>query len=329
MSRANLFSTYRQGENRVTGSMMAVFERIGFRKVERLLASAMEESSLQLVSFKNQATSSGGRTIPDARISGSFAIWFEVKTAPNALTAQQLRGHLNHLGKLDARYEHLCVLTPDQDVPDAIATVGDAPVLWFNFQAVSDAIDALLGDPSEISSEKEQLLLRELQSLFEVEGLLSSRSDDVVVVPAREAYATYLQHHAYVCQPRRSFRNVNRIAFYRQKRIEPQVPEILHVVDELEFSQASATALRKEDAAYSARLATLIENLLAARSREEAQSYKVMLLSGPDDEETLNLEQPVIHDDRSAWVQKQRYVGLDALKSARTTADLSEEARDR
>ncbi len=329
MSRANLFSTYRQGENRVTGSMMAVFERIGLGKVERILASAMEESSLQLVSFENQATTSRGPTIPDARISGSFAIWFEVKTEPNALTAKQLRGHLAHLGSSDARYERLCVLTPDQDVPDAIAAVDDPRVLWFNFQAVSDAIDALLGDLSEISSEKEQLLLRELQSLFEGEKLLGSPSDDVVVVPAREAYASYLRHHAYVCQPRRSFRSVARVAFYRQKRIEPHVPRVLFVAEEIEFSEAKAKALRQEDAAYSPRLATLIEDLLAERSREETQSYKVMLLSGPDDEETLNLGQPVFHEGRSAWVQNQRYVGVDALEAAKTTADLFEEPGNR
>ena len=57
--------------------MMAVFERIGLGKVERILASAMEESSLQLVAFENQAKTTSGPTVPDARISGSFALWFE------------------------------------------------------------------------------------------------------------------------------------------------------------------------------------------------------------------------------------------------------------
>lgn len=32
-----LFSTYSQGENRVTGSLLAVFERISFALVEQIL----------------------------------------------------------------------------------------------------------------------------------------------------------------------------------------------------------------------------------------------------------------------------------------------------
>lgn len=41
-----LFSTYRQGENRVTSSMLAVFERIDRSLLETMLAAASGESSL-------------------------------------------------------------------------------------------------------------------------------------------------------------------------------------------------------------------------------------------------------------------------------------------
>ena len=54
MSKGPLFSTYRQGENRVTASMLAVFERIDLALVERLLGAASGESELQMVSFRNQ-----------------------------------------------------------------------------------------------------------------------------------------------------------------------------------------------------------------------------------------------------------------------------------
>jgi hypothetical protein len=46
MPKTPLFSTYRAGENRVTASMLAVFERIDLSNLERLLAGASEESSL-------------------------------------------------------------------------------------------------------------------------------------------------------------------------------------------------------------------------------------------------------------------------------------------
>ena len=46
MARAPLFSTYRQGENRVTSSLLAVFERIDLSAVARLLGAATGEPTL-------------------------------------------------------------------------------------------------------------------------------------------------------------------------------------------------------------------------------------------------------------------------------------------
>jgi len=80
MTKSPLFSTYRQGENRVTSSMLAVFERIDLSLLETLLAGAAGEAgAIQMVSFVNQPVGMGA-SVPDARISASFAYWFEVKT---------------------------------------------------------------------------------------------------------------------------------------------------------------------------------------------------------------------------------------------------------
>ena len=55
MTKSPLFSTYRQGENRVTSSMLAVFERIDLSLLETLLAGAAGEAgAIQMVSFVNQ-----------------------------------------------------------------------------------------------------------------------------------------------------------------------------------------------------------------------------------------------------------------------------------
>jgi hypothetical protein len=97
MPKAPLFSPYRQGENRITASLMAVFERIDLSKVERLLAVSSGESALQLFSFENQVRSKRSASVPDARISASFSLWFETKTAPGQVRQDQLRRHLEHL----------------------------------------------------------------------------------------------------------------------------------------------------------------------------------------------------------------------------------------
>lgn len=145
MAKNPLFSTYRQGENRVTSSMLAVFERIDLSLLETILAAAAGEASPQMVSFTNQPP--GRRSVPDARISAWFAYWFEVKTARNALGARQLADHLAILGD-DGGDERLFVVTPDAEQPDAIATLSDARVVWFNFRSLSDAIDAAVSDPT-------------------------------------------------------------------------------------------------------------------------------------------------------------------------------------
>jgi hypothetical protein len=56
MATTPLFSSYRKGENRVTGSTLAVFERVGLEVLERLLGAAAGGDDLALVKFRNQIT---------------------------------------------------------------------------------------------------------------------------------------------------------------------------------------------------------------------------------------------------------------------------------
>jgi hypothetical protein len=212
MPKAPLFSPYRQGENSITASLMAVFERIDLSKVERLLAVSSGESALQLFSFENQVRSKRSASVPDARISASFSLWFETKTAPGQVRQDQLCRHLEHLGA-DRGYERLFLLTPDAEEPDTVRRLNDPHLIWISFRSLSQAIDDLLADGRELVSEKEELLLRELQALFEEDNLLGDPRQ-VVVVPARNAYREYLEYGAYVCQPRRHFKPVERMAFY-------------------------------------------------------------------------------------------------------------------
>ena len=92
MSRTSLFSTYRQGENRVTASMLAVSSRLDVTRLERIIGEAMGETSVQLVSFENQATSPHSSTVPDGRISWRFSLWIETKIRPGELSRRQLEG---------------------------------------------------------------------------------------------------------------------------------------------------------------------------------------------------------------------------------------------
>ncbi|MEU3308419.1 hypothetical protein [Nocardiopsis sp. NPDC006832] len=137
MSSTPLFSTYRQGENRVTSSMLAVFERIGLSLVEEILAKASGEATLETVTFTNQPKANKG-SVPDTRISADFTYLFEVMTVRGTVDAQQLESHLENLEEGPGR--HLFVLTPDPERPAAVEVVRDRRVVWFNFAALDDAI---------------------------------------------------------------------------------------------------------------------------------------------------------------------------------------------
>jgi hypothetical protein len=297
-------------------------------KVERILAGASEDSALQLFSFENQVHGLGSASVPDARISASFSLWFETKTVPNAVRLDQVREHLRHLGS-GGSYERLFLLTPDDQEPAAVAEMADPRLRWINFRALSQAIDDVIGDDRELVSEKEELLLRELQTLFEVDNLLGDPRQ-VVVVPARSAYGDYLQLSAYLCQPRRPFKRVERVAFYRRGQIEREVPLVRHVADEVLFTREHAAELRASAVPFAAELGALIERTLDAGIRPEGQLEKVFLLSAPDDPETVRLEAPVVNDltdhngRPTAWTMMQRYVALDGLKAAELTSDLGE-----
>jgi hypothetical protein len=319
MAKRPLFSSYAQGENRVTGSMVAVFERLDLATLERILGAASEESSLQLVTF-DLVRPEGTGTVPDARIAASFKYLFEVKTAYESLRGSQLSGHLAHLDGAQWGDQRLFVITPDPEEPDAVSAIGDERVRWFNFERLNAAINRALSE-DEIPDD-ERFLLRELQALFAQEGLLGRH--DVVIVAAGKAYDFFLRHSAYVCQRGRAFRRgLKRLGFYRSLKIERELPGIIEQRDDVVFSPRSVAELRASGLENDVALAQVIESSLDTGERIRDQSYQVFLLTGPADERTHRLPQPIRHEGQVAWTMGQRYAYFDDLAEApETTAGL-------
>jgi len=327
MPKTPLFSTYRQGENRVTSSMVAVFERIDLSLLERLLAAASGESTLEMVTFSNQPPGKGA-SIPDARISARFSFWFEVKTTRNAVDRTQLEEHLRNLDD-DSSQERLFVVTPDATEPSTVEAIGDRRITWFSFASLADAIDAAISDQAEPVADQARFLLRELRSLLAEDGLIDN--DDVVVMAARAAYPEYLAHHIYVCQPGRTFRDgLTHLGFYAEKAIQPHVARILFREDAVIFSSEEASRRRNGGSVFEMKIAETIDRLLEDGSRHLGEVYQVFLLSGPDDAETVKLACPLVNVSTgasgrpTAWTMGQRYTSLARLTKPGivTTGDL-------
>ncbi len=313
---ANIFSTYSTNENRVTASILAVIQSLSLSRIERLLGDLLGQSEFELVRFQNQP-SKGSAGVPDGEILSSCRLLIETKIKRGAVRAQQLRRHLVRLDSATESVRILLILTPDDQQPGAFDQIERDRVAWASFANLDQSIDELLDDPSEVVSEREAFLLRELQDMLQREKLIAA-ANDVVVVAARRAWPEYQRHHAYVCQPDRPFQPVARMAFYSQGQVYPLVPKILDIHEHVEFRSGQ----------YAGRLGQLVDTLLVEGPRTEGRSYKVMFLSAPDHKDTSNLEHPITNDlvadsgRPRAFTQRQRYVSLKALSNARTTSEM-------
>jgi hypothetical protein len=323
-----LLSPYRGGENRVTSSTMAVFERVDLALAQELLEAATGAGGeLRSVTFENQV--GGDTSVPDARISGRFTWWFETKTsrgcyATEGHNRQQLREHGALLADdPDAR---LFVLTPDPERPawfatlDGMDTAVRDQVLWVGFRDLADATNSIIADPTRLLGEQTRFLLSELVALYEIDGLLTS--DDTVIVAARAAWPEYQKLSAYVCQPNRTFRDgLRHFGFYADGAIQPLIPRIRTHYPVVPFTDEEAD--RRRDLGDND-LADLIDHLLGAGARTKRDAYGVVLLTRPHDTDTVQLGQPIENDTRTAsgrpmaWTRSQRYTRLDRLRSGVT-----------
>src|SRR6266545_1052643 len=323
-----LFSTYRGGENRVTSSLMAVFELIDLALVQELIEAATGTGEeLRTVTFENQIVNVGA--VPDARISARFTWWFETKTARGGYAAEghdrdQVRAHAQQLE--DDPHARLFVLTPDPVTPswfvglDGVKEAVRDRVVWLSFKDLADTITGITADPNRLIGEQTRFLLTELVALFEADGLLTN--DDAVVVAARSAWQEYLDYSAYVCQPDRTFREgISHFGFYYRGSIQSKVAKIRTYHPAVMFTGTEAARLRDTG---KHELADLIDRVLTDRARVEGDSHGVMLLSGPDDGDTVRLHAPIVNDTTTeagrpwAWTLNQRYTRLDRLRSGVT-----------
>ena len=316
-----LFSTYRHGENRITATLLAVLQRLSLPNIDRILQALLEDPAFSLVTFDNLPK--GKNSTPDARIGTGSAIWIETKRVRNAVRSSQLEKHLNSL----RHRENLLLLTPDDLAP----TVLDDRIAWSNFRTLASAFEDILEDESEPPSEKEAFLLREFILMLRQDGLLDSTEPRVMVLGARFAWPMYKKLSVYRCstnKPMQRLRESDHMAFYAGGKIQPLVPRIKSVIESIDMTvQEEIKSLEDSQKRLAEELQGNIYH--QEQGHEFGQAFKVMFLSEPADDETVNLERPIINDKKDKngkptpfTFGQPRYVTLESLKSARYTSEL-------
>jgi hypothetical protein len=334
-----LFSRYSQGENRVTASILAVFERISFALLERILQIICEEPNESLLEIKNQIKPKGFNAIPDGAIQASFAYWIETKVVPGTVDKDQLSRHLQALEQHpNAAKKKLIVLSPDTLQPQVVTDLNNKQVVWANFNTLTNAISEVLNlnenwltNNFSLTTEQEKVLLRELVQMFLAEGLLGSdRSDSVLIVPARQAIEDYKQYSIYVCQPNRSFQKVQYLGFYRMGAIDRKIAKILAPpIESILLTEEGIQTCEGLDSVTASKLQDLVRKLRSDGSDRYGDTMKVFFLSAYDSTETISLTQDIQNDLVNlegrpyAFTQGQRYVSLANLKkNPKTTTEL-------
>ena len=253
-----LFSTYTQGENRVTSTLLAVLEHVNSRLGEDILEALVDESDLSLVAFDNQVT--GVESVPDAAIRGSTALWFETKTSRNAVRQGQLEDHLEALDQDPSDLQRLIVLTPDERVPSEIQAIDDDRLVWASFDTLVGTLESVLerdvGSAEAsmyVPTEREAFLLRELMRFIYDEELVSGKEDRVLVVAARRAWDEYHTYDHYFCQPNRSFKPVSHLAFYKDGKIKAEVPRVTGSIESITLDEDTLRTIRNSPTTRSSR----------------------------------------------------------------------------
>ena len=334
---STLFSRYSQGENRVTASILAVFERISFSLVERILQILCGETNLPLLIIKNQINSGEKDSRPDGAVQASFAYWIETKVVQDSVDLEQLKRHLCSLEKSSFDKKKLLVLTPDFEKPEVIKSLNPDLVVWASFNDLYFAIveitatdESWLTSNFSLPSEQERFLLRELVQMLLAEGLVNSgKSDAVLIVPARQAILDYREFSVYVCQPNRSFQPVEYVGFYHSGMIDRHIAKVIdQPVEEIDLT-LEAIDEAELDTEVKEKLRSLIKKMKDSNSPRYGEKLKVFFLSALDSQDTIKLSQDIKNDLRNddgrpyAFTMGQRYVPMSALqKNPATTTEL-------
>lgn len=325
----SIFSTYNTTENRVTSTILAVFEKLNSSTVTRILQVFLEDSTIELIEYENQVKSHD--SVPDGRIKGLFDYVIETKVVPNKIDKKQIKNHCKFL-KYD--FSRLLVLTPDPDYPKTLKELDSEytdKIIWGNFDKIIEGINSVIQE-SILLLDREKFLLSELKEFIINQQLIAEDySQKVLIVPAGRAWGFYEKYSIYRCQANRTFQQSSYLGFYADKQIKDFFPKILGYIDNLniqkdDLDSIKITVVNKGNKQEIKNRIIEIKNRLNPGDWNE--NFKFIVLTEKDNCETFKSDNPIANDKTSysdkatAFVQKQTYLNLENLKGKKYTSEL-------
>ncbi|NOZ46442.1 MAG: hypothetical protein GXO79_06630 [Chlorobi bacterium] len=325
----SIFSTYSTAENRVTSTILAVFEKLNSSTVTRILQVLMEDSTIELIEYENQVKFYD--SVPDGRIKGMFDYIIETKVVPNTINKKQI---INHCELLMYDFSRLFVLTPDCDYPKTLKELDSKytnKIIWGNFDKIIEGINSVLQE-SILLLDREKFLLMELKEFIINQRLTAEDySKKTLVIPAGFAWDFYKKYSLYRCQANRTFQQSSYMGFYADGQIKEYFPKILGYIDSLNIQTDNLDTI-EIITVNSTNEQDIRDKLIEIKSKLQAnewnENFKYIILTEINDKETFKNDNPINNvkisysDKRTAFVQKQTYLNIDELKGKKYTSEL-------
>lgn len=318
---SSIFSTFSQGENRITSQFFEVLFQLSYSTSNKIIRFILDNEKFDVVEKKNQYKTDKYSSVPDYMIRSKFNILVETKNKSGLINEKQIKEHIKVLEDEVCGNDYLLVLTPDGERPPLLDKVGDDRICWCSFESIYDFIDSeILNNSSIFVSEHEVYLLKHIMQFFREENLCKVVKKEVVIVAAKGAWPEYEKFSAYICPVNRNFSNIEYIAFYAGNEIKPCVAKILKHYSRVDFSAGSDNGDSK--------LNELVGRISVEGNFDRSGNFQqIFILSDKSSEDTFLLSAPLENDcvkdgKRVAAVQKFMYTTLKALESSRTISDL-------
>jgi hypothetical protein len=324
----SIFSTYSQGENRVTSTIISVFEKLNPNTIRTIIQNILGDDTFELIKFENQVKKGARSSIPDAKIHSLFELFIETKIEKKSVDDSQINRHLEYLQNA---YSKLLILTPDAIVP---FTNNNPKIIWANFNSILVIIEELLVDYFMIT-ERERFLLFELKLFIINSNLLcEDPSEMITIVPANLAWPEYINCGLYICQQNRSFRETKYLGFYANGAIQNHIPQILGYIDDFNLSTDDIYGIDIDDIKGTSNLTLFQERIkkyqLENKNNLRKESSKIFVLSELNSDLTLKRDSIIENDKLSktgkntAYIQNQTYLEKSKLmdESIKMTSQL-------
>lgn len=309
----SVFGCYSQNENKVTLALLKVLERaVGDDLLRKLIEEANgDDLPSPDIELTSQVTDTQEHSIPDGRIRCNYAFDYLIESKLSTQIPQkQLSEHLKTLESNPG--SKLIYITTHSSRPKEL--LGLKNVLWINWTKVTNCLKSFI-ENDESSDPVLAYLVEQFCMLVKSIDIFDDGSERVIIVGGKEALPIAIKYHFYACQPYRSFKSAEYIAFLREGEISHlfKIEDVLgESIDLRDYPDVVSPEYFKDT------------DFFNGDEQYGGEPRKLFKLAEVVDV----IKSPIVDNSMTktgkhcAFVQRQAYTTLERIAAAKTTSDL-------